>query len=240
MNQSWSIVVFCYNEVGTIKEIVELICSIFDTSKKGLYEVVIVDDGSTDGSVEKIDKVAELRRDVVKVVKHVKNKGIGETLHDGYLASKNENLTAIPADGQFNVRELVPYMNIDENTFVSFYRLENVQYTTFRNFLSFLNKGVNKILNGMALKDVNWVKIYKTKAVQSFDLKLRSSLIESEICAKLLRSGYTANEVLSYYHPRVSGVSKGASFKIIRQALRETAKLIWVMQRFHPRKSSDK
>lgn len=231
-NQGWSIVVFCYNEVGMVAELLERITRLFDEHRSKRYEVIVVDDGSADSSYEKITAFAQRRGDVVRVIKHEKNLGIGPTLIDGYRAAKNENLTAVPADGQFDVRELLPYLDIEDGTFVSFYRLENVQYSTFRSLLSAANKWVNRYINGIELKDVNWVKIYKRKAIMAFPWKLSSSLVESEICAKLLLCGVRPVEVLSYYHPRQSGMSKGASLTTLFRALREVPKLIWAIQTF--------
>ncbi|MBI2612490.1 glycosyltransferase family 2 protein [Candidatus Kaiserbacteria bacterium] len=230
--QSWSIVVFCFNEVGAVEEVVRRIINLFDEHRKDLYEVLVVDDGSTDGSYEKIVALHRARSDVVGVIRHQKNLGIGPTLIDGYRSARNENLTAIPADGQFDVRELQSYLNVEDGTFVSFYRLENVQYSTFRSLLSAANKWVNRYFNGIELKDVNWVKVYKRSTIMSFPWKLSSSLIESEICAKLLLCGMRPIEVLSYYHPRQSGKSKGASLVTIFRALRETPKLIWAVRSF--------
>ncbi|MDO8521793.1 MAG: glycosyltransferase family 2 protein [bacterium] len=232
MRQSWSIVVFCFNEAGMVGEIVNLIVRQFDEHRKNLYEIIVVDDGSTDGSYEVIAALKRARPDVIKIIRHEKNLGIGAALRHGYEAAKNENLTAVPADGQFDVQELIPHLNIENNTFISFYRLENVQYSPFRNALSAANKYVNRVFNGIELKDVNWVKIYKREAIRSFPWKLKSSLIESEICAKLLLRGERAIEVLSYYHPRKSGKSKGASLPVIIHALRETMKLILVVREF--------
>src|SRR3989338_6198781 len=230
--QSWSIVVFCFNEVGAGEEVVRRIINLFDEHRKDLYEILVVDDGSHDGSYEKIMALHRARPDIVGVIRHEKNLGIGRTLYDGYRLSKNENLTAIPADGQFDVRELQPYLNIEDGTFVSFYRLENVQYSTFRSLLSAANKWVNRYFNGIELKDVNWVKVYKRKAILAFPWRLKSSLIESEICAKLLLCGVRPIEVLSYYHPRQAGKSKGASPATIPRALREVPKLVWAVHRF--------
>lgn len=230
--QSWSIVVFCFNEADAIEGVLDRIVRTFDEHRKNLYEVIVVDDGSTDASYEKIQTVARTRPEIFRVIRHEKNLGIGPTLIDGYRAAEKENLTAVPADGQFDVRELLPYLNIDEGTFVSFYRLENVQYSTFRSLLSAANKWLNRYFNGIELKDVNWVKIYKRKAITAFPWKLSSSLIESELCAKLLLCGERAIEVLSYYHPRQTGKSKGGSLTTVVRALRETPKLIWAVQNF--------
>ncbi|MBI2610957.1 glycosyltransferase family 2 protein [Candidatus Kaiserbacteria bacterium] len=232
MKQSWSIVVFCFNEAGAIEGVLNRIVRLFDEHRKSLYEVLVVDDGSVDGSYEKIVALERARPDVIRVIRHEKNLGIGRTLIDGYKRARNENVCAVPADGQFDVRELLPYLDIEDSTFVSFYRLENVQYTTFRSALSAANKFVNKIFNGIQLKDVNWVKIYKRKAIMKLPWELSSSLVESEICAKLLLCGVRPVEVLSYYHPRQSGKSKGASLMTIFRALRETPKLIWVVRSF--------
>ena len=223
MKQSWSVVVFCFNEAGTIKELVDRIVDFFEIHRKGLYEIIIVDDGSTDGSHEKIRKAAQKQGKTMRIIRHEKNLGIGEALRDGYAAARNENVTAVPADGQFD---------IEPDTFISFYRRENVEYSSFRTTLSVVNKYINRVFNGIELKDVNWVKIYKREAITAFPWKLRSSLIESEICAKLLLTHNRAIQVLSYYHPRKAGTSKGASLRIIAQALRETPKLLFAVHTF--------
>src|SRR5262249_47054586 len=123
-------------------------------------------------------------------------------------------------------------LDIEDGTFMSFYRLDNVQYMRFRTVLSAANRTVNRLFNGIQLKDVNWVKIYKREAIMSFPWKMESSIIESELCAKLLLSGHRVIEVLSCYHPRQYGKSKGASFRIVWHALRETLKLVWVVRQF--------
>lgn len=232
MKQSWSVIVFCFNEAETIEELVHRVVGFFETHRKGLYEVIIVDDGSTDGSCEKVREVLQKHQKTVRMIWHEKNLGIGEALRHGYAAARNENVTAIPADAQFDVYELLPYLDIEPGTFISFYRKENVEYSSFRTALSAVNKYINKVFNGIHLKDVNWVKIYKRAAITAFPWKLHSSLVESEICAKLLLTHNRVIEVLSYYHARKAGTSKGASLPIVVQALRETPKLVFAVHTF--------
>jgi dolichol-phosphate mannosyltransferase len=232
MKQSWSVVVFCLNEVGTIEELLDRIVGFFETHRKGLYDVIIVDDGSTDGSNDKIRNAAQKHQKTVRIIHHENNLGIGKALRAGYAAERNENVIAVPADGQFDIEELLPYINIEPGTFISFYRRENAEYSSFRNVLSSVNKYINKVFNGVVLKDVNWVKIYKREAIAALPWNLHSSLIESEICAKLLLTRNQAIEVLSYYHSRKAGKSKGASLRIVAQALREAPKLIFSVYKF--------
>lgn len=226
--QSWSVVVFCYNEAGTVMSVIESSLDFFQKINCADYEVIVVDDGSTDGSTDIIRK-GEKKYPNIKAIYHDKNKGIGQALRSGYFNAQYENITAIPADGQFDTNELIPFANINTNSFVSFYRKENTIYSLQRNILSYFNKKVNSFFMGIYLRDVNWVKIYKREAFIKLDLKLKSSLIESEICSKLLLNHHKAIETVSIYHQRKFGVSKGASAKIVWQALKETIKLIFVI-----------
>lgn len=230
-NQSWSIVIFCYNECESVSRVYESVKQVLDKMQVQNHEVIIVDDGSNDGSKEVISKLRTENPSLITII-HENNKGIGQALRSGYFAAKNENICAVPADGQFDVEELLPYANISENEFISFFRKENTTYSMARNVLSHANKMVNKFLNGFYMLDVNWVKIYKREKLINLNLELQSSLIESEICAKLIKTNNKPQEVVSKYLARTHGVSKGASGKIVWQALKDTMQLFWVLRGF--------
>jgi hypothetical protein len=138
----------------------------------------------------------------------------------------------IPGDGQFNVQELLPYKEMETSTFLSFYRQENQTYNAFRNILSWMNKMFNRLVLGLKLRDVNWVKVYKTSILTNLDLRLHSSAIESEICAKLHVLGIRCIEVQSTYLPRTHGLSKGASFKSILLVIKDLFKLFVAVNAF--------
>jgi dolichol-phosphate mannosyltransferase len=228
--QTWSVGVLCYNEAGSLEHVVaelrEVMQQITDT-----FEIIIVDDCSTDGSGE---IAINLRRQYpeVRTVIHKQNKGIGGALKSIYDNCRFENIAFIPGDGQFDVKEYLPFPEVEPGTFISFYRKENTSYSVFRNILSLFNKKLNKVFIGINLRDVNWTKIYKKADIEQLDLQLTSSLIESEICAKLLFLGRKVIEVESKYLPRTSGQSKGSSFAIVKKALKDTGILISIMSKF--------
>ena len=233
--QSWSIGIICFNELGTIQKV-------FDDTLKMLsnfgceFEIILVDDASTDGSKEIIQKIAEQHPNQVKVVCHELNKGIGASIRDVYFNAKNENLVFVPGDGQFDVSELIPYKEFDDKNYICFYRQENQSYSLFRNILSYFNKVFNKLLLGLELKDVNWVKAYKTSIVQNLDLKIHSSAIESEICAKLNILKLEPVQVKSNYLPRTYGESKGASITNMIRVGKELLSLFFIVSKFKVKK----
>ena len=228
--QTWSVGILCYNEAGTLgkvtKDLVDVLKQMTDT-----FEVIIVDDRSSDGSRVVANDLANVYPQV-RVVSHEMNKGIGGALRSIYDTAKYENIGFIPGDGQFDVKEYLPFPEIADNHFLSFYRKENTSYNLFRNALSLCNKKLNAMFLGITLKDVNWTKVYKRKDIRELNLELTSSLIESEICAKLLYQKKRVIEVESKYLPRTYGESKGASMKIVKKALKDTPVLIQIMSRF--------
>ena len=230
MAQSWSIIVLCYNEEGSLSSVLnELSKTLSDKMKVDDYEIIVVNDGSTDNSKSKI---LEISKDIPQIIlkEHKTNLGIGQAIRTGFFAATKENVMAMAGDGQFNIPDLIPHANIDADTMVSFYRVDKGPYTAFRHFISNFNKWLIEYCLGAKIKDVNWVKIYKKQNLDSIKLELKSSLIETEIVTKLMRNSIKLNEFQTVYLPRLYGEPKGASFKVVSMALLELIKLIFILR----------
>ena len=232
MNQSWSIIIFCYNEEKTIGIVIDSVNNFLNYNKLTNSEIIIIDDGSTDGS-EKIIRTYLKNYERITYIRFPKNQGIGNALLAGYKNSKKENVVAVPGDGQFDINELKSFINFPEKSFISFYRQDLRNYSIYRKVISKLNKVFNKYMLNLDINDVNWVKAYKTKDLKEIDLRLDSSLIGSEICAKLIMKKHSIIESESVYHNRVGGKSKGASLKTISQATKELIKLVFIVRKFN-------
>lgn len=194
------------------------------------YEIIIVDDGSTDHTFKICSKFAD-QNSKIRVVRHAQNRGIGMALRSGYELAKHEYVCAIPGDGQFDINELIPVKPFSKNIFYSFYR-PKTQYSFYRSSLTWLNRLFNQHVLGVYLRDVNWIKVYRREQIEIAGPVLKSSLIESEICAKLYKMGIMPIEIPSVYHIRNFGVSKGGSWKTLRQAIADTYKLWRVVSSF--------
>lgn len=221
----------CYNEENTVVRVGEQAQKVLKKISSPKNEILFVDDGSSDRSPRLIKTFQKKYRNV-RTVFHPHNMGIGAALRSGYFHARFENVCMVPADGQFNLNELIPCLRLDEKTFISFYREKQKGYSFFRVLLSRVNKAINRVFLGIRLKDVNWVKVYKRKALLHLDLRLKSSLIESEVCAKLGVLGHQFIEIPSIYHARSGGKARGASLKIVLKALQETCLLIWTVWAF--------
>lgn len=225
--QSWSIIILCYNEEDSIKRVVEESIQTLQIISKNKGQIIIVNDGSTDASHQIIKELQQHNTNIT-YIRHHQNKGIGEALHSGYSNAIEENVIMVSGDGQFDVKELIPFKNFTEDSFLTFYRVNNHIYNTQRKLLSNINRLINQYFIGIKLKDVNFTKAYKNASLKKLNLKTRSSLVETEICSKLIFLGVTPIQIESTYQDKSGGTNSGASFKIIKKAIWDVPKLIWV------------
>jgi glycosyltransferase involved in cell wall biosynthesis len=94
----------CYNDSGTIINLIRDISFELDKYLKN-YEVIVVDDHSTDNSRELLLKEKESNNRLVLVF-HEKNKGYGQTILDGMNAAKFDYFFYTDGDGQYSVKDI--------------------------------------------------------------------------------------------------------------------------------------
>lgn len=224
-----SLIIFCYNEAGNIGRVIDLCKSLLPEISSD-FELIVVDDGSSDNTADEVLAKAK-EYPSIRVIRHDINRGIGNALRSGYEAACKEYVCAIPGDNQFDLELLRAVKPFDDSTYYAFYRI-NTGYSTYRKLLSWGNRLFNQHVLGIFLRDVNWVKVYRLSQLRSIQPRLTSSLIESEICAKLFRKGARPIEMPTEYLRRIFGTPKGGGWKTLRLAMRDMSKLVWEVYRF--------
>jgi glycosyltransferase involved in cell wall biosynthesis len=227
---SWSVIIFCYNEAGNLEQTARR-CLHFLQQQAKSFEIIIVNDGSTDATRE-VCHALEQSIPELQIITHPVNMGIGMALRTGYERAKHTYVCAIPGDGQFDSRELLQVASFENDIFYSFYREKN-DYNFYRKSLTLVNRVFNYVFLGIAMRDVNWIKVYRKEQLDFAQIQLNSSLIESEICAKLIKGGCKPMEIKSVYQKRVTGSPKGGSWRTLKKAASEVLDLFFTVRKFN-------
>ncbi|MBN1217200.1 MAG: glycosyltransferase family 2 protein [Candidatus Lokiarchaeota archaeon] len=96
-NRLISIVIPLYNEEKSIKYV------LFKIPHDENYEILVVDDGSTDDSIKKVQEVRDKR---IRIIKHKKNQGYGKAILTGFKYSRGDIIVTLDSDGQHNPEEI--------------------------------------------------------------------------------------------------------------------------------------
>lgn len=228
MNNSLSVVIPVYNEENnvnnTIESLINVLCNEIDD-----YQVVIVDDGSRDRSLE-IANLAARKYSRIKVISHKQNMGPGMALLTGYQNCEKDYLTYIPADGQFSPAELIGMLKAGKDAeIVVSYRSSRQDYSFYRLMNSFVYLALNRILFGLNFKDINWVHLYDRRIFEKIKVKSHGVFLLGEILAKAKHVGFRIRQIPTAYYPRKCGKAKGGSPKAVLTALKEMFSLWWHM-----------
>ena len=217
---SVSVVVLAFNEEGSIDGVVREIHSVLRSIGQD-YEIIIVDDGSTDRTSGLADQLEEALEGV-RAIHHPTNRGLGDGYRTGFLAAQGGFVTFFAADGQSSADIIKKFIPLMKNADMI------LGYTPRRNS-SLLAKGLSKAER--ILYRVLFGSFPKFQGVLMFrrtildDLKLTSTGrgwgILMELIIRTQKAGYRIISVPTELRPRASGRSKVNNIRNIGSNLKQ-------------------
>ena len=194
-----SVVVPCYNEQKTIKQLLGLVLD-----SPWVAEIVVVDDGSSDGTREELATIDEPR---VRVLRHDRNQGKGAALRTGFREARSEYVVVQDADLEYDPAEygILLVALLDGRADVVFgsrflaggpHRVLYFWHSLGNRFLTLLSN----MFTDLNLTDMETCyKVFRREVIQSIDIEEDRFGFEPEITAKLARRQLRIYEVgISY------------------------------------------
>ncbi|MDA9101211.1 glycosyltransferase family 2 protein [Omnitrophica bacterium] len=223
---SLSVVLPVYNEEDNLRPVVTSIHTYFKRLPIHAFEIIIVNDGSTDRTAEVIE---DLKRELpaVKAVRHPLNRGYGAALTTGFRHASLEYIFFMDADCQFHIRDISKLLgHKDHFDLVIGYRIKRAD-SWLRRINAWFYKQFVWLMLGIRFKDLDCAfKLFPKKVLNSLQpLRSHGALINAEFLKKAVLKGYTLKEVPVHHYQRRFGQQSGANLKVIVRMFREYWKL---------------
>ena len=219
-----TIVLPCFNEAANVADAIRMATTAAARCASD-YEIVVVDDGSSDQTAAIAAGFADGDRHV-RLVVHAHNRGYGDAVRSGIDAATMPWLLLTDADLQFDLRELEAFLpRAATADVVMGWRI--VRQDPFHRRLNAdaWNWLVSKLFD-IPVRDVDCAfKLVRTSFAQGAGLTSTGAMISTELLVKSLAAGARLEEQGVNHRPRVAGESSGANPRVILRAFRELADL---------------
>jgi len=194
------------------------------------YELILVDDGSTDGSGEAMDRLAsELPR--CRVLHHPTHLGLGAAIRTAYFGGRGEWATWFPADLQADPDDLPGLAERLEqcDVLVTYRNAASRRASLGRKLVSLFDRVLVRFLFGLKLRDLHWIHFFRRRLLDQMHLKSDSPSIDTEMIVQARRLGARFLEVPLADYPRTAGKAKGAGWANIVASFRDLL-MLWTRE----------
>ncbi len=215
---SLSVVIPAFNEEQTLAKVVKEAVG-FLRKLLSDYEVVIINDGSSDRTKSIANSLARKNKRI-RVVHHQVNKGFTGAMKTSFKSASKDFVFLAPADGQFNFEELKLFWEAIRGFDVAIgYRVER-DYGLVRGFNSKLFHLLCRVMFDIKFKEISTVSMWRRTILDDISIQSddRSALFLPELISKALKKSKFA-EVPIHWRLRQGGQAKGANPKVILKTL---------------------
>lgn len=217
-----SIFLPAYNEGGNLPSLIAS-CSSFGQANLELFEIIIVDDGSTDETEAIVGALAK-KYPHLRLVRHPANLGYGQAIKTGLKSARYPWVFFMDSDNQFKIEDLKSFLQYDSYDLVIGYRLKRDDPIN-RLIASRVYALFVKALFGLKVRDIDCAfKLMNKRSVNNLSLESKSFFISTELLVQAKAKGLTIKEIGVHHYPRQEGKSSVTINRIV-QSLLELRKL---------------
>ncbi len=216
-----------WNEEENIVNVVEKAIPIAE-QVASKWEILMIDDGSSDKTAEKARKL-EKKYNGVTLISHQVNRGYGAALRTGFDNSKYEYVVFTDGDLQFDFSEVVKLIEKIGGADIVIGFREKRDDTFFRHILMLLHRIWSFIFFGIFVRDIDCgFKLFRKDALELLSpLRSEGAMITTEILAKAKNKKLKIAQVGVSHYSRKYGESSGGNVSVIIRAMLETFILVW-------------
>ncbi|KKQ95790.1 MAG: Glycosyltransferase, probably involved in cell wall biogenesis [Candidatus Woesebacteria bacterium GW2011_GWB1_43_14] len=217
-----------YNEEANITKTVREAVNILPKVAKK-WEVIIVNDGSKDGTEKVSRKLARSNKNI-HVITHKKNRGYGAAVKSGLYGARYHWIAFTDSDGQFDFSEITKFIHTQKNTgadlVIGFYK--NRKVSGIRKINSQVWQLIVFLLFGLRVRDIDCAFKLISKEVVDTIPKLeseRGAFISSEFLIKAKKNNFKIVEIGVTHYARKEGSATGAGLDVIIKSFLDLARL---------------
>jgi glycosyltransferase involved in cell wall biosynthesis len=225
----FSVIVPAFNEQDNLARVIQDTTAGLDRAAVGSYEIVVVDDGSVDGTGRVADDLAA-RYATVKVVHHDKNRGYGAAVRSGYAVATGRFITQIPADGELAIGEALALLaDIGSSDVMASHRERPP--SLHRDVLTNAFHVLIRLVLGFDASGLDGIFVIRGEVLKSMPLRSSTGLVNLETLMRCSQQGLKIGHGVVRVSPRLSGHSKVANVRTVARLFREVIALRWVIAR---------
>ena len=215
-----------WNEEKNIEKVVLSAIPILD-SVASKWEIIMIDDGSSDKTLIKAQELEKQNKNL-KLVSHMPNRGYGAALKEGFLNAKFKYVAFTDGDGQFDISEISKFIEkINEADMVIGFRKIRKD-SPVRHVLMNMLKLWDFIFFRFYFQDIDCgFKMFKKEALEKImPLRSEGAMITTEILAKAKKKKLKIKEIEVSHYPRQFGEQSGANVPVVVRAVLESF-ILW-------------
>jgi glycosyltransferase involved in cell wall biosynthesis len=208
-----SILIPAYNEASSIKMVIDKVIATNLPIKK---EIIVIDDGSNDGTREILEILSKNRK--IIVINHTENLGKGVAVKTGIEKATGDYIVIQDADLEYDPNEINKLMKLMTNEISAVYGNRGVKHWPKRGFHYVIGaKMLTWLLNLLFFTHISDLytghKLFRTHTLKKIPLKSVGFEFEAEVTCEIIKQGGKIIETFIQYEPRNKEEGKKIRFK---------------------------